>query len=313
MKTVDATAVLLAAEELMSKNGSTTTLDVKNRLRNNGYMAVQAEVSRFMDDLARTESWTYAQQNSFRVYRLGPDTNETFDMYLEKDNDFWEISVKGLEQTVSEGKKGSVGTFFHKSLVSNRQAIRHAKKLVDEKKQMGFNIQVSQLLPMTLRKKFGKYLEQKPKICTLSFYNVEMTEKSPADFYTSEGKVSGYLIQSKSGGYQFTWENNFSKILLLLSEENLDLNKADFQNRRTTGEKIKSKESLSNEGFSISTYDKVELNAEQQIESCKTERKNLYEVKFEFESGEKTILSKFDLHFDNEFLPITQKILTNSN
>lgn len=62
------TAVLICAVELMLDNGSTTTLDVKNKLRKNHYSCSQTEVSSFMRDLASEEKWKHSDNGVFRTY-----------------------------------------------------------------------------------------------------------------------------------------------------------------------------------------------------------------------------------------------------
>jgi hypothetical protein len=63
-------AVKQAATELMRAHGTTTTLEVKNRLRSQGYWALQADVSRLMEALADAEGWLYEAGPGFRVYCL---------------------------------------------------------------------------------------------------------------------------------------------------------------------------------------------------------------------------------------------------
>ena len=69
-----------AAVKLMQSNGSTTTLDVKNELRSQGFWATQNQVSDFMNDLHNEESdWVFDNPNGFRVYRIdasGVSTND---------------------------------------------------------------------------------------------------------------------------------------------------------------------------------------------------------------------------------------------
>jgi predicted DNA-binding WGR domain protein len=310
MKALDKAAVLAAAEELMSKFGTTTTLDVKNRLRNNGFMASQAEVSQWMDVLAREENWAFAQQNNFRVYRIGPDTNDTLHHYLEKTDSFWEIKILGKEQTVCEGKSGTNGTFFHKSFTSNRQAIRHAKNLLADKLQQDFSEVKDTRLPLEIREKFGKYLAQKPIKCTLGFFNVECIEKQAAELNTSQGVVNGSLIKFKNGGYRFTFTQDLGQVAEIFKQDNINFLALKYQQWQTTGEKVKV-QATNQINEEIADYQLVALQGEQNLTLLQAPKGNLYEAEFEFESGDKTTLSKFDLQFEQEFLPITQQILQN--
>ncbi|MEL6923230.1 MAG: hypothetical protein AAFO94_04210, partial [Bacteroidota bacterium] len=82
-KTLTSDAVQQAAEELMLTRGETTTLDVKNKLRREGFHAVQHEVSRCMTNLCYPRQWTFRQNGSFRVFFFRSDTNEVQHEYLE--------------------------------------------------------------------------------------------------------------------------------------------------------------------------------------------------------------------------------------
>ena len=66
------TAVCEAAEALMQACGTTTPLEVKSRLRNQGYWARQADVSAFMRELARYRDWCYVSNGHHRVYTFIP-------------------------------------------------------------------------------------------------------------------------------------------------------------------------------------------------------------------------------------------------
>ena len=68
MKTLNKTAVLIAAVDLFLSHSQTTTLDVKNKLRADGYNAKQSEVSQFMKDLKAEESWTSSDGGGFQIY-----------------------------------------------------------------------------------------------------------------------------------------------------------------------------------------------------------------------------------------------------
>ena len=82
MKNLTKDAVKEAAEHLIEAFGTTTTLDVKNRLRQVGFQAFQAEVSDFMDILTSEEQWRFNHNGRYRVYRFGPDSCYTFHKYL---------------------------------------------------------------------------------------------------------------------------------------------------------------------------------------------------------------------------------------
>ncbi len=61
-------AVYETAEALMALHGITTTLEVKNQLRNQGFWALQAQVSALMWQVAEQAGWRVFSNGRFRVY-----------------------------------------------------------------------------------------------------------------------------------------------------------------------------------------------------------------------------------------------------
>ena len=61
-------AVRLAATTLILAEGSTTTLGVKTHLRNRGYEAYQAVVSKLLFLVAEQEKWAVNDNGTYRVY-----------------------------------------------------------------------------------------------------------------------------------------------------------------------------------------------------------------------------------------------------
>lgn len=70
LKTTDKIAVLIVACDLMKQNGQTTTLEVKNELRNQGYDARQMQVSQFMSELAGEEGWPSVDSQTTGITNL---------------------------------------------------------------------------------------------------------------------------------------------------------------------------------------------------------------------------------------------------
>ena len=75
MKPIDKNIVKSAALFLIDKYGSTTAIDVKNRLRNTGYQAFKADVSTFMDELSNEENWKTSQVHNYTVYQPTTEAN----------------------------------------------------------------------------------------------------------------------------------------------------------------------------------------------------------------------------------------------
>jgi ribosomal protein L9 len=69
LKTLDKETIREMAMDLMAVFGSTTTLEIKNQLRAQGYMAFQAEISVMMDQIWVEEGWVYDCIGNHRIYR----------------------------------------------------------------------------------------------------------------------------------------------------------------------------------------------------------------------------------------------------
>lgn len=67
-KPLDRRAVRMAATTLILAEGCTTTLCVKQFLRNRGYYARQAEVSKWLFAIAGQQGWAINDNGLFRVY-----------------------------------------------------------------------------------------------------------------------------------------------------------------------------------------------------------------------------------------------------
>lgn len=59
-----------AAEFLIEKYGAISILEVKNWLRNEGLVAFQSDISRFMKKLAYENNWDWEFNGRFRFYFL---------------------------------------------------------------------------------------------------------------------------------------------------------------------------------------------------------------------------------------------------
>jgi hypothetical protein len=69
LKPLTKVAVLTAAVDLMLSNSQTTNLDVKERLRKEGYNAKQTDVSDHMRQLKNEEAWTSSDSGAgYQIY-----------------------------------------------------------------------------------------------------------------------------------------------------------------------------------------------------------------------------------------------------
>lgn len=80
------TDVLDTAVILMCHNGNTTTLEVKQHLRNRGFWAIQSQVSALMFELALEMDWQVADTGRFRVYYPTTDEQEMASYNFESFN-----------------------------------------------------------------------------------------------------------------------------------------------------------------------------------------------------------------------------------
>lgn len=69
-KTADRSAVQQYAEALMNANGTTTTLDVKNAMRADGYWCDQSEISKHMYDLSGELGWSAQSNGTYNTYSV---------------------------------------------------------------------------------------------------------------------------------------------------------------------------------------------------------------------------------------------------
>ena len=60
--------IKLTATTLILAEGTTTTLEVKNKLRSQGYTAYQEDISRQMHQIAEAEGWLAHDNGLFLIY-----------------------------------------------------------------------------------------------------------------------------------------------------------------------------------------------------------------------------------------------------
>ena len=65
---ITADDIIATANSLLNENGHTTTLEVKNQLRQNGMKVKQKEVSIIMQTNAQKYSWCHTFNGNFRTY-----------------------------------------------------------------------------------------------------------------------------------------------------------------------------------------------------------------------------------------------------
>lgn len=95
------------AEDLMEKNGQTTTLEVKDELRNRGYWAVQDEVSNMMFDLGHEEDWDIQNDptGTHRVYSNDESDDDTSIFTVNTSKNKSSGSSKSVSATSKRGRR----------------------------------------------------------------------------------------------------------------------------------------------------------------------------------------------------------------
>ncbi len=291
--TVD--AVRNIAEELMTKYGNTTTLDVKNLLRNRNFFATQQEVSGYMDTLSTTEQWHHTQKNGYRVYSLPPDTNNTLDVYYAKNNEVLDIYVQGKELHIGTGKKYSQIAWQIKTLKRNATAMAEAQQIIKDKKAEGFT-QNTQVPAYAVRQQMRTLTHEKPEKVKIGVYDFFLKYHYIIDEQQiSENK---YCV----GGH-FSWEKeSFENLAQNITHKNWSLNLFLQGNFVANGKKLHDKITRPKQAQDITTNDFVEIVPYSG---------QLYEVIFTTASGKVVALNKFKEGNYDAFLDKVCNILKN--
>ena len=96
---------------LINTNSETTTLDIKNKLRQDGYWATQDEISSIMNQIYKSIGLTYSDNSGHRIYKKEIISSSTIPPSLSS-------SKKSLSKSLSKTPKTSpygnphVGTFL---------------------------------------------------------------------------------------------------------------------------------------------------------------------------------------------------------
>jgi len=312
MKNLTKDAVKEAAEHLIEAFGTTTTLDVKNRLRQQGFQALQAEVSDLMDTLTNEEQWRFNHNGRYRVYRFGPDSSDTFHKYLEQGQYFWEILASGKEQIVNEGLIGTIGQMATQKYPTNRKNIAQSKKTHQTKLNQGYSAAVDQRLPFNLRQKYAAYLDQKPLKYTIGFFDVKASEKLTAEITLENNqKTDGYIVQSKNAGYDFTWDLPQSKEKLadILKKAPSVIWELQYDHKQLTGEKVTETKAYNQREEVIDKFQHFTPTNSSSFLDIEIQFQKMYKIDIWFEGGNQISLSKFDLDIHQELLPVARQIL----
>ena len=99
-KNLNKNSILYATLHLIDANGETTTMEVKNRLRAEGFFAKQKEVSETMNDFVEGMGLSYSDNGQYRTYSFGSTTNKVLGFVMCDDvDDFFAKMATGANTT----------------------------------------------------------------------------------------------------------------------------------------------------------------------------------------------------------------------
>jgi predicted DNA-binding WGR domain protein len=289
-------AVRNIAEELMTKHGNTTTLDVKNLLRNRNYFATQQEVSAHMDTLTRTDSWKYSQKTGYRVYSLPADTNNIMDEYYYNGSEVMEVYVRDKEFHLGIGVRYGQVTYTTKYFQRNSSAISEAKKVVAEYKQKGF-VANNNVPTYQMRLQYRSALNEKPEKVKIGVYNFLVTYQYEAE--NNQISENDYSV----GGY-FSWEkNDFKQLSDNIKNKNWDLGLFQKGNFVLNGKKLISK--------NISPKILNTNIAQNEFVKITPQIGNIYEATFITNTGKNITINQYNEINQQDFMEKVKSILEN--
>lgn len=311
-KRIDQVAVLKAAETLMLQNEQTTTLEVKNYLRQQGYQAYQSAISSWMNWLARQQKWNAEYSNRHYIYKFGADTEETLHKYLEKGGEFWEVKVQDREVLIGTGKTGENGTYQKMQFASNRKAIYHVHNLLINREKDNFVEAIDQRLPLSLRLEYQAYFKEEAILCTMSFYNVQKTEKQTVIHTTKYATTQKSDLQiTKNAGYEFSWNlyRSSDKLKQILAQTAWDACQVGYESAELKGETITAIQDHNGQAIPLKDYRELPNLNPPKITALQVSQAEMYQVSIAFKNGAKVYLSSFQYDLQDELIPLVKKLL----
>ena len=314
LKSLNINSVQEVAEDLMNSNGSTTTLEVKKKLRASGFFALQAEVSAAMDFLAYENEWTFSSNGQYRTYHFGEDTALAFYCSMEKGEQFWEISVKDKFQIIRLGKKNGRGNgIFTHRYESNRQAINEASRLLKHRKSDGYQIMTDKNEWAPIIIDHFSYLEKQAIQCTLFYHSITKIEQQKALFNVNGLPQPGMVQIIKKAGYEFTFDLSTRQtgqlIKQLLSVKEWDAAKVYEANAVLLGEKDLKQDAMLYNGKPAAHLPIVKESTQARIANLEVNNQNLYRMDIQFSDGSQLILRKDQFESTKTLLNLAEILL----
>ena len=170
------------AVRLMQQHGTTTTLDVKNDLRSQGFYAEQANIARFMAQLSREQRWTWESAGKHRIYSHSPRKRLTPDAARDRcytqivasiDKSVIETGFKEVAKCDLDQALASYDAQAYKSCIVMLGAVLEGVMLGVLRTDLCFDLLTALPEPPKLMKKIGGMprtkAELKDKLPSLSF------------------------------------------------------------------------------------------------------------------------------------------------
>lgn len=311
LQPLTAEAVKEAAELLMLRNGSTTTLEVKNYLRSKNYEAFQQDISYLMNWWAIEEDWRFQCHLSYRIYTFGEDTNEELLLYLERKNMFWEIWVQEKEYTITSGEIGSSGSEQVIAMPSNRHALHQANVLIEQRLKTGFEEKEDPRLSAALRQEYRSFLAVRPERCTFSFRNCKQLEHQPATFRLYDFPTKGYWKTVVTCGYAFSWKATDAKMAFQQLSQNDDWNVLSTPPAEMLllGELTSHTEAYLISGERLANPIQLQKQPNIELQAIQVQLQHLYKAEITYSNGQCLEFSRQEYDLENELLPLLRYLL----
>lgn len=303
MKPLNDLAVLQAAENLMFQNGQTTTLDVKNMLRQQGYEATQSEVSSRMDNVSKQENWHINSAGAYKIYKPAPDTTQTLESYWElaSQQTFWEIKAENQKIHLTTGIIGTNGTTTTLTYRTNRETIREAQKIMQDKKNEGYAIAKDKRLPFAIRQQFSSYFDKKIAKLELSYFGVRQFRRRAGKMLLDNAEAIGEQEELRTGGYTFTWDLPTEMPYLQDLWDKSVWSPLDYQKSYASclGEKVIALGYYA-QNKSYKDGKMLEQSSWQAPHKIEVSQENLFQAYLQFTDGTSLKVGRFDAVFSNE-------------
>lgn len=313
LKALNINSVQAVAEELMLKKGWTTTLEVKEQLRRNGFYAIQVEVSSAMDFLAWENKWYYECNGKYRIYQFAEDTDLSFYAYMERREQIWEIAVKENIQIIRVGKQEQKASVARHQYDSNRQALTEAARLIELREREGFTIFAKEERFTALLLDYFELLTKSVFQCTLYYHSVQKVERQGVRLNFNGIPQVGYVDTIKQAGYEFTFDFNETAVAEVFRSI---LTRRQWKAPRMAGcSNFLLGEKEVHRGVKLMTGEAIMDGAIQQYTTCKqiakigVQNHCLYRLDIQYKDGTKLVIRRDELEQKEDLWDLAKCLL----